>query len=449
MRLLLCNLSFLCLINFQGLLHGQDLQVSDNGRYLVYEDGKPFFYLGDTAWELFHRLSIDDAKYYLENRAEKGFTVIQAVVLAQLGGLDVPNANGYLPLQNGDPTQPLENYFKHVDTIVKMANNLGLTIGMLPTWGTYWKSGQNNQIFNPSNAEHFGRYLGNRYRESQIIWILGGDENINSDEEHQIITAMAKGLKMGDGGNHLITFHPRGPGLSSDYFHQSEWLDFNMYQSSHGARNHDNGLFAKNDRALTPIKPTLDGEPRYELIPVGFYFPNADRTNLFSDDDARQAAYLSLFSGACGHTYGHNSIWQMWTPDKKPVIGAVVPWQLALDHPGAIQMKHLRKLIKEYPIHTLTPSDQFILDGPTQGHGKTKAVRHAAWNYALVYSSEGVPFTVRQQLVQGTKLKTSWFDPRYGIFHEIATSNTFAIQTYTPPTTGVGQDWVLILEGVE
>jgi uncharacterized protein DUF4038 len=33
------------------------LKVSDNKRFLVQEDGKPFFYLGDTAWELFHRLT--------------------------------------------------------------------------------------------------------------------------------------------------------------------------------------------------------------------------------------------------------------------------------------------------------------------------------------------------------------------------------------------------------
>lgn len=31
------------------------LQVSENQRYLVTTQGKPFFYLADTAWELFHR----------------------------------------------------------------------------------------------------------------------------------------------------------------------------------------------------------------------------------------------------------------------------------------------------------------------------------------------------------------------------------------------------------
>ena len=44
--------------------------------------------IGDTAWELFHRLNREDAMMYLENRADKVFTVIKAVVLAELDGLD-------------------------------------------------------------------------------------------------------------------------------------------------------------------------------------------------------------------------------------------------------------------------------------------------------------------------------------------------------------------------
>ena len=52
------------------------LKVSDNHRFLVTEDGAPFFYLGDTGWELFHRLNREEADRYLENRAKKGFNVI-------------------------------------------------------------------------------------------------------------------------------------------------------------------------------------------------------------------------------------------------------------------------------------------------------------------------------------------------------------------------------------
>ena len=62
------------------------LKISDNHRYLVDADGKPFFYLADTAWELFHRLKREEASEYLKDRAAKHFNVIQAWFL--------PNSTG-------------------------------------------------------------------------------------------------------------------------------------------------------------------------------------------------------------------------------------------------------------------------------------------------------------------------------------------------------------------
>ena len=90
--------------------HGK-LKVSENRRFLVFEDGTPFYYLGDTGWELFHRLNKDETEKYLENRRAKGFTVIQAVALAELDGLNTPNAEGNKPLIDNDPLKPNEAYF--------------------------------------------------------------------------------------------------------------------------------------------------------------------------------------------------------------------------------------------------------------------------------------------------------------------------------------------------
>ena len=167
----------------------QRLKVTENRRYLQYENSKPFFYLGDTAWELFHRLNREEATQYLTNRAGKGFTVIQAVVLAQLGGLTVPNPYNDLPLVNGDPAKPNEAYFRHVDFIVNKAEELGLYVGMLPTWGSHWALGK--AAFNPANARQYGHFLGQRYKDKAIIWVLGGDRSITNDDERAIIDAMA------------------------------------------------------------------------------------------------------------------------------------------------------------------------------------------------------------------------------------------------------------------
>ncbi|MEL6652464.1 MAG: DUF4038 domain-containing protein, partial [Bacteroidota bacterium] len=97
------------------------LRVSDNQRFLVQEDGTPFFYMADTAWELFHRCNREQAEMYLKKRASQGFNVVQAVALAELDGLHDPNPYGHTPLIDDDPTKPNEAYFEHVDAVIRLA----------------------------------------------------------------------------------------------------------------------------------------------------------------------------------------------------------------------------------------------------------------------------------------------------------------------------------------
>ena len=175
------------------------LKISANHRFLIQQDGSPFFYLGDTAWELFHRLNREEADRYLENRARKGFTVIQAVALAELDGLNTPNAYGHRPLIDNDPAKPdvkdgpRNDYWDHVDYIVEQANARGLLIGLLPTWGDKWnkKWGAGGGSFTPENAAVYGEWLGRRYQDKALIWILGGDRPVETDQHREIIRAMA------------------------------------------------------------------------------------------------------------------------------------------------------------------------------------------------------------------------------------------------------------------
>ncbi len=341
------------------------LRVSENGRFLVIEDGQPFFYVGDTAWELFHRLNREEAEHYLRDRAGKGFTVIQAVALAEFDGLESHNAYGEVPLIEGDPTRPNERYFEHVDWVVDTAERLGLYIGMLPTWGDKWnrKWGVGPEVFTPENAEAYGEWLGRRYRDKPIIWILGGDRNPEIEEHLAIVRAMARGLRRGDGGRHLMTFHPQGGASSSRWFHDDDWLDFNMLQSGHSRRNTPNHEMIAADYARTPVKPCLDGEPCYENHPVNWN-PTLGR---FGDHDVRKAAYWAVFAGAHGHTYGCHEIWQFYAPERPPISHAMTPWREALQLPGAGQMRHLRALMESRPFLSRIPDQALIVpDAPPE-----------------------------------------------------------------------------------
>jgi hypothetical protein len=424
------------------------LRVAPGGRYLVEANGKPFFYLADTAWELFHRLTQEEAELYLKNRAAKGFTIIQAVVLAELDGLRTPSAIGQKPLVGDDPRRPNEAYFQYVDWVVKRAGDLGLTVAMLPTWGDKWHSRQNTpgpKIFDATSARDYARFIGRRYKGTPVIFVLGGDRNAETPEDRAIVEAMAAGLKE-TAPTTLITYHPRGPGRSSDFFHQAGWLDLNMIQSSHTGRDSDNGVNVEHDRRLTPPKPTLDGEPRYEALTIDFYMTGAQPARKFDDADVRMAAYRALLAGAAGHTYGNNNIWQMWVPGRPPMIGADIPWQEALDHPGAFQMAHVRRLFESRPWEKLEPNQSLIVGSNPPGAGFLRAAVASDRSFAFVYTPRGEPVAVDQGLLGARDISSWWFDPRYGRSYPIHTGVGTAVQVFTPPTAGRGCDWVLVLD---
>jgi hypothetical protein len=107
--------------------------------------------------------------------------VVEAPVLPIFGRLQAPNAYGQVPLHGQDPDRPNEAYFEFVDYVIDAANVLGMYFALAPTWGdkvsmTAW-SGSGPEIFTPDNARRYGEWIGRRYRDKRIIWMLGGDRN--------------------------------------------------------------------------------------------------------------------------------------------------------------------------------------------------------------------------------------------------------------------------------
>ena len=418
------------------------LRISGNNRFLMHADGSPFFYLGDTAWELFHRLKREEAERYLENRRQKGFTVIQAVVLAELDGLNTPNAYGEKPLVNNDPASPNEAYFQHVDYIVQKAKEKGLFIGMLPTWGDKVSKewGVGPVIFNASNARIYGRFLGTRYKDQpNIIWILGGDRKGEGVED--VWRQMAQGLKEGDAGTHLKTFHPMGGNSSSAWFHSDVWLSFNMLQSGHERRDLENCRMVAADFRREPVKPCMDGEPRYEDHPINWKPENG----WFDDYDVRQAAYWAIFAGAHGHTYGCHDIWQMMAPGRTPISFARNNWYNVLDLPGAWDMLHVRSLMESRPYFQRFPDPSLLEAGHGAGPRHSEACRGN--DYLFVYLPAANRITLQMGKISGKEVQAWWYSPRDGKAVSIGTFPNEGKKQFTPPAgPDRGSDWVLVVD---
>jgi hypothetical protein len=429
-----------CARKVEALSHGE-LRVAPNGRYLQHRDGTPFFYLADTAWELFHRLDRKDTLKYLDDRACNGFNVIQAVALAEYDGLNVANMNGDKPLIGNNPERPNDTYFKHVDWVIEQAARRDMYIALLPTWGDkvvkMWGIGP--VIFNPQNARVYGRWLGKRYANTpNLIWMLGGDRPAKGFED--VWRAMATGIKEG-GAKQLMTYHPSGGSNPLEWFNASDtWLDFIGFQSGHSRRDIENYRWITLGWNSTPTRPVIDLEPRYEDHPINW----DAKLGYFDGSDVRQAQYWAVFAGAAGVTYGAHPIWQFYAREREPNAHVRHTWEEALLLPGAKQLRHLRDLILRWPYFMRIPDDSIVVNN-ANGEEHIRATRDAEGTYALIYVPTGKPFEIRTSWAKADRFYHDWFDPRTGRRHPGGSYRRHPTLRFSPPTSGRGEDWVLVL----
>ncbi|MBZ5583267.1 MAG: glycoside hydrolase family 140 protein, partial [Acidobacteriia bacterium] len=385
------------------------------------------------------------------------FTAIQAVALAELDGVSAPNPYGKLPLTDKDPARPAVtpganpakpeeyDYWDHVDFIVDQANARGMYIAMLPSWGRWVNAGRGDErLLTPANARVYGEFLGKRYGRKGVIWILGGDRTPAGVEETW--RALAAGIAIGTSGKEdysatLMSFHPRGGETSSTWFHNDPWLSFNMQQTGHGLAD-STASWARiaKDYERQPVKPVIDGEPLYEDHPLAF----RSRDNGYSfDAHVRQRAWWDVFAGACGHTYGNHSVWQMYAPGRQPVNGPLFYWYEAIRRPGSGQMQYVRALVESRPYLSRVPDQSLVADA-LAGADHIAAARGDG--YAFLYSPQGRRFTVDLAKAGKSSLKAWWYNPRTGTAAEAGMFDATGQRQFTCPSEGFGSDWVLVLD---
>ncbi|MCC6724277.1 MAG: glycoside hydrolase family 140 protein [Saprospiraceae bacterium] len=434
-------------------------------------ESKPFFWLGDTAWELFHRLNREEAIEYLDTRKAQGFNVIQAVALAEFDGLRKPNAYGDLPLVELDPNRldvtPGNNpkdgaeydYWDHVDFVIKAAAERGLYIGLLPTWGDkvahLWGDGP--IVFDEKNARACAKTIAERYKNKpNVLWILGGDRPAkykgNDGKEYDdrpIWRAMAGGIQEAYGEQEVfITYHPwGGENSTTQYIHNEPWLDMNSFQSGHGSREARAWDWVERDLKMTPPKPSLDMEPCYEDHPVNPWDGKWTRQRgYFTAYDVRARIWRGVLAGGCGVTYGHHFIWQFCDPAKQPPINngdTIIHWRQALKAPAANQLVHLVKLMEYAPFAQLKADNSIILsNNPAEWDKHQQAMLAEDGSFAMVYLPENQAITVDLKKIAGGQKRVQWYDPRTG---KTVVAKQQKTQTFTPPK--MGRDWVLVVEG--
>ena len=428
------------------------LKVSDNQRFLMFDNGTPFFWQGETGWLLPERTDRAEAAYYLQRCREAGYNVVQVQVID-----GVPAYNHYGQMSNPYGwnftkvnQQGVYGYWDHMDYIIDTAAENGIYIGMVAIWGGLVKAG----LMNVEQAKLYGTFLANRYKNKpNIIWIMGGD--IQGDINPAEWNALATTIKAID-KNHLMTYHPRGRYTSAKWWAKAPWMDFHMFQSGHrkyGQRmgnkdypipdntEEDNWMYVDSTWAYRPIKPVIDAEPSYEDIPMGLHDKNEAR---WQASDVRRYAYWSVFAGSFGHTYGHNAIMQFLKPGYPTSYGDagdVKSWYQALNDPGFSQMKYLKNLILSFPFFVRVP-DQSIIEDNGQQYNRLIATRGD--DYLMVYNYTSRDMRVDLRKISGNKKNVWWMNARDGSLQYLGEYDS-KVLTFRPKKgiTGI-DDGVLI-----
>ena len=428
------------------------LTLSKDRRYFL-RNGEPFFWLGDTAWLLFQKLTFEEAMVYLKNRAEKGFSVVQATLVHTK---DYRNREGSLALFEDDFARPNPDlspdaYWPMVRRIVDEAAEMGIVMALLPSWGHFvssgWLAGSTIDVYIDFLAERFGDC-------ENVIWLVGGD--VRGSDAPEDFNRIGSRLRE-KCPNQLIGFHPFGRCSSSQWFQDAPWLDFHLFQSGHRRYDQiklnqwddkvdaetfvgeDNYRYVRHDRALIPARPTLDGEPSYEFILQGLHDPSQP---YWQTRDVRRYAYWSLLSGAAGFTYGSNAIMQFWQGVEKGAFGVLETWREALHNPGSMQMTHARRLMEEIHWQTGELAQKYLVNNTGVQYEYNLALKT---DRALcVYSYTGKPFFVDTSALGETD--AWWFDPVSGGKSYLGKVTPQGNARFTPPDRRCDQnDWALIL----
>ncbi|WP_018629961.1 glycoside hydrolase family 140 protein [Niabella aurantiaca] len=463
-RLLYILIFLLSLSGFVTGARAQELQpvkISANKRFFQTADGKPFFWLGDTGWLLFVRLSREEVVQYLETRKAQGFNVVQVMVLHDV--TNAWNVYGDWAIKDNDISKPITttgadpsdaqayDFWDHVDFVIREAERRGIYMALVPVWGSNVKEGK----VTPAQASAFAKFLAGRYQNrSNIIWLNGGD--IKGTDGAAVWNTIGRTIKKYD-PHHLVGFHPRGRYSSSEWFHQAAWLDFNMFQSGHrtyaqdtsiGDKNHfgeDNWKYVRADYRLRPVKPTLDGEPSYENIPHGLHDSLQPR---WKAADLRRYAYWSVFAGGAGFTYGENAVMQF---NKKGFTGANYgvreEWMQAVHAPGAQQMQFIKALMLSHDYYSRVPAQDILTDNRGQQYHYLLATKGKG--YAMVYTYTGDAFNVDLSRLGFKPAKAKWFFPANGKYAPVKLTRPAGVVRFDPPEAGAdadGADRVLVLE---
>jgi hypothetical protein len=409
------------------------LQLSPGNHYLVDQEGTPFFWSGDAAWSLIAQLSKADVDYYLENRREKGFSVVMVNLIEHKFCTNAPdNFYNEPPFIDEPFVTPNEKYFNHADYVIESAASRGIIILLCPLYLGYncGDEGWCREVQSASleNLRSWGQYVGERYKKyDNIIWCIGGDTDPSIIKDK--VLGCVKGILEKD-DRHLFTAHNQPESFGNSPWNSAQWLSVNnLYSYSTTLYQH-----CKRAYEQVPTQPFFMMESAYE------------NEHQSSNQRLRSEAYWPVLSGGMGYIFGNCPVWHFGA---QADWCSLTDWKSELDNAGSASMDYSQRLFRSRPWHLLVPDfDHHVL---TEGYGTwgkedyVTAARASDGSTIIAYLPTSRQIKIDLKSISGEKAKCSWYNPSTGEFTEIGTFHTKDMQQFNPPADG---DWVIVIDKI-
>ena len=427
--------------------HGP-IHVDAGKRHFEHVDGQPFFWLGDTWWMgLCQRMSWPrDIQTLAADRVRKGFTVVQIVagLYPDMPQFDPRGANESGFPWESDYARINPAYFDMADLRIEYLVGTGLVPCIVGCWGYYLP------ILGEKRMKQHWRYIVARWGALPAFWCLAGEgsmpyylsQNRAQDAAMQkhAWSEIGRYVRSIDAYHHPITIHPSTAARVT--VDDPSVLDFDMLQTGHSDRLSIPSTIrlVTESYAQSPTMPVLVGEVCYEGI------KEASRQEV-----QRFMFWACLLSGAGGHTYGANGIWQVNTAEK--AFGPSphgrswgdTPWDVAWQLPGSTQVGIAKKLLLRYEWWRFEPHPEWV-----EPHWTSQ-------DYVQAYAA-GIPERVRvfffpdwgspviKGLERSSSYKAFFFDPTNGREYAIPAAASDDEGNWKPSPPPIFQDWVLVME---
>lgn len=419
------------------------LKVSPDKRRMVYNDGTPFFWLGDTHWQMpdFERDNEcnygdgcgSEFKHIVKDRMQKGYTVYQTYPDA---GMSDGGGNAHVAIwwtTNYTQLNPaaFQQYF---DPKMKYLADSGFVVAL--GCGVHYNT---TEAVGLAGLKLFAKYMVARYAAYPIVWITAQEVDIKP-EEQAIWYAVAQTIDSLDGYKHPLTGHMN----SNNYIWGTEtWHTWFAEQGGHGpTRTYRDQAFYKGFWNYVPMQPFLEAEAKYEDVNCG---------GLNDAIDDRVAAYKSIQCGGLGFTYGVSGVWAMKWDVGVPGWDSfsAYPWYVGVDAPGSTSMKYLKQFYSSFAWNDLVPrfGDNAWCSFTTPESAVISSSPDALRFVVYFYGSGTATGTLKNMVAAKTYI-ARWFDPNTG--KNILISNTInpASQSWGIPAKPDSNDWVLLVEDV-